>query len=61
MCPIAAPYWLDKPTNLILAPDEGGRLVCRANGKPKPTIQWFVDGEPLEGMEDLGDGGCLHY
>uniref|UniRef100_A0A3B3H967 Neural cell adhesion molecule L1 n=1 Tax=Oryzias latipes TaxID=8090 RepID=A0A3B3H967_ORYLA len=53
----AAPYWLDKPTNLILAPDEGGRLVCRANGKPKPTIQWFVDGEPLEvrHREMLGD------
>uniref|UniRef100_A0A8C8E401 Neural cell adhesion molecule L1 n=1 Tax=Oryzias sinensis TaxID=183150 RepID=A0A8C8E401_9TELE len=49
----AAPYWLDKPTNLILAPDEGGRLVCRANGKPKPTIQWFVDGEPLEGSNSV--------
>uniref|UniRef100_A0A8C9QZ72 Neural cell adhesion molecule L1 n=1 Tax=Scleropages formosus TaxID=113540 RepID=A0A8C9QZ72_SCLFO len=27
----AAPYWLEKPQNLILAPDENGRLVCRAN------------------------------
>lgn len=53
LCPTAAPYWLDKPTNLILAPDEHGRLVCRANGKPKPTIQWFVDGEPLEGMVEF--------
>uniref|UniRef100_A0A3B3B4H5 Neural cell adhesion molecule L1 n=1 Tax=Oryzias melastigma TaxID=30732 RepID=A0A3B3B4H5_ORYME len=51
----AAPYWLDKPTNLILAPDEHGRLVCRANGKPKPTIQWFVDGEPLEAKISEGD------
>ncbi|XP_029990784.1 neurofascin homolog (chicken) a isoform X7 [Sphaeramia orbicularis] len=44
----AAPYWLDKPTNLVLAPDENGRLVCRANGNPKPTIQWLINGQPLE-------------
>uniref|UniRef100_A0A667Y8S2 Neurofascin homolog (chicken) a n=1 Tax=Myripristis murdjan TaxID=586833 RepID=A0A667Y8S2_9TELE len=44
----AAPYWLDKPTNLVLAPDENGRLVCRANGNPKPQIQWLMNGEPIE-------------
>ncbi|MGH0166123.1 UNVERIFIED_CONTAM: hypothetical protein FKN15_050163, partial [Acipenser sinensis] len=44
----AAPYWLNKPTNLILAPEEDGRLVCRANGNPKPTIQWLVNGEAIE-------------
>uniref|UniRef100_A0A8C6SHL0 Neurofascin homolog (chicken) a n=1 Tax=Neogobius melanostomus TaxID=47308 RepID=A0A8C6SHL0_9GOBI len=57
----AAPYWLDKPTNLVLAPDENGRLVCRANGNPKPTIQWLVNGQPLNsslpshGRQLLGD------
>ncbi|XP_015995946.2 neurofascin isoform X13 [Rousettus aegyptiacus] len=44
----AAPYWLDEPQNLILAPGEDGRLVCRANGNPKPTVQWMVNGEPLQ-------------
>uniref|UniRef100_A0A8C5N7J9 Neurofascin-like n=1 Tax=Gouania willdenowi TaxID=441366 RepID=A0A8C5N7J9_GOUWI len=44
----AAPYWLDKPSDLVLAPDENGRLVCRANGNPKPSIQWLVNGLPLE-------------
>ncbi|XP_019402131.1 PREDICTED: neurofascin isoform X16 [Crocodylus porosus] len=44
----AAPYWLDEPQNLILAPGEDGRLVCRANGNPKPTIQWLMNGEPIE-------------
>ncbi|XP_054322815.1 neurofascin isoform X1 [Pongo pygmaeus] len=44
----AAPYWLDEPKNLILAPGEDGRLVCRANGNPKPTVQWLVNGEPLQ-------------
>ncbi|NXX05720.1 NFASC protein, partial [Larus smithsonianus] len=44
----AAPYWLDEPQNLILAPGEDGRLVCRANGNPKPAIPWLVNGEPIE-------------
>ncbi|XP_039550687.1 neurofascin homolog (chicken) a isoform X11 [Pimephales promelas] len=62
----AAPYWLDKPTNLVLAPDENGRLVCRANGNPKPTIQWLVNGEPIESslpnlnQEVLGDTIMFH-
>ncbi|XP_075709890.1 neurofascin isoform X20 [Rhinoderma darwinii] len=43
----AAPFWLDKPKDLILAPAENGRLVCRANGNPKPTIQWMMNGEPI--------------
>uniref|UniRef100_A0A3B3Y3L8 Neurofascin homolog (chicken) a n=1 Tax=Poecilia mexicana TaxID=48701 RepID=A0A3B3Y3L8_9TELE len=57
----AAPYWLDKPTNLVLAPEENGRLVCRANGNPKPNIQWLMNGEPLNktptsaNREVLGD------
>ncbi|XP_049588996.1 neurofascin homolog (chicken) a isoform X16 [Syngnathus scovelli] len=43
----AAPYWLDKPTNLVLAPEANGRLVCRANGNPKPSIRWLVNGIPI--------------
>ncbi|XP_032898721.1 neurofascin isoform X4 [Amblyraja radiata] len=44
----AAPYWLNEPQNLVLAPGEYGRLMCRANGNPKPNIQWLVNGEPVE-------------
>lgn len=44
----AAPFWLDKPTNLVLAPEENGRLVCRADGVPRPTVSWFINGEPIE-------------
>ncbi|XP_065097430.1 neurofascin homolog (chicken) a isoform X19 [Paramisgurnus dabryanus] len=47
----AAPYWLDKPTNLVLAPEENGRLVCRANGNPKPSIQWLMNGGPIESSQ----------
>ncbi|XP_055724855.1 neurofascin-like isoform X7 [Salvelinus fontinalis] len=49
----ASPYWLDKPVNLVLAPDENSRLVCRANGNPKPLIQWLVNGEPMESDSSL--------
>lgn len=51
MSPTAAPYWLDKPTNLVLAPEENGRLVCRANGNPKPNIQWMVNGQQVESTD----------
>uniref|UniRef100_A0A4W3JFN3 Neural cell adhesion molecule L1 n=1 Tax=Callorhinchus milii TaxID=7868 RepID=A0A4W3JFN3_CALMI len=44
----AAPYWLDQPENLVLSPGEYGSLVCRANGNPKPNIQWLVNGELIE-------------
>ncbi|KAF3689395.1 Neurofascin Precursor [Channa argus] len=44
----AAPFWLDKPTDLVLSPDENGRLVCRANGNPKPNIQWMINGLPID-------------
>ncbi|XP_052425645.1 neurofascin-like isoform X14 [Carassius gibelio] len=62
----AAPYWLDKPTNLVLAPEENGRLVCRARGNPKPTIQWLMNGEPIESSlpnpnrQVLGDTILFH-
>uniref|UniRef100_A0A8C2EH95 Neural cell adhesion molecule L1 n=1 Tax=Cyprinus carpio TaxID=7962 RepID=A0A8C2EH95_CYPCA len=62
----AAPYWLDKPTNLVLAPDENGRLVCRARGNPKPTIEWLMNGEPIESLlpnpnrQVLGDTILFH-
>ncbi|TST85784.1 Neurofascin [Bagarius yarrelli] len=44
----AAPFWLHKPSNLVLAPNENGQLQCLASGKPKPSIQWLVNGEPIE-------------
>uniref|UniRef100_A0A6Q2X7D5 Neural cell adhesion molecule L1 n=1 Tax=Esox lucius TaxID=8010 RepID=A0A6Q2X7D5_ESOLU len=44
----AAPFWLEKPSNLVLAPDENARLVCRSDGVPQPSIQWFINGETIE-------------
>ncbi|KFQ03712.1 Neurofascin, partial [Leptosomus discolor] len=53
----AAPYWLDEPQNLILAPGEDGRLVCRANGNPKPAIHalCFEASPPNPSREVSGD------
>ncbi|XP_076022370.1 neurofascin [Genypterus blacodes] len=44
----AAPFWVEKPTDLVLAPEENGRLVCLSDGIPRPTINWLINGEPLE-------------
>ncbi|XP_036374061.1 neuronal cell adhesion molecule a isoform X3 [Megalops cyprinoides] len=44
----AAPYWIRSPRNLILAPKERGELSCKANGDPKPTITWSMNGIPIE-------------
>ncbi|XP_078098195.1 neurofascin homolog (chicken) a [Mustelus asterias] len=44
----ASPYWLNEPQNLVLAPGEYGRLMCQANGNPKPDVRWLVNGEPIE-------------
>ncbi|XP_039901247.1 neurofascin homolog (chicken) a isoform X14 [Simochromis diagramma] len=62
----AAPYWLHKPSDQVLAPEENGRLVCRANGNPKPRIEWLVNGQPIESSptnpnrQVLGDTIMFH-
>ncbi|KAM9313222.1 neuronal cell adhesion molecule [Gastrophryne carolinensis] len=44
----AAPYWITKPRNLVLSPEEDGTLVCRANGNPPPKITWLINGVAVE-------------
>ncbi|XP_055789317.1 neuronal cell adhesion molecule-like isoform X16 [Salvelinus fontinalis] len=44
----AAPYWITTPRNLVLAPREKGQIICRASGTPKPTINWAMNGIPIE-------------
>uniref|UniRef100_A0A452UGQ4 Neuronal cell adhesion molecule n=1 Tax=Ursus maritimus TaxID=29073 RepID=A0A452UGQ4_URSMA len=44
----ASPYWIMAPQNLVLSPGEDGRLICRANGNPKPRISWLSNGVPIE-------------
>ncbi|XP_038164798.1 neuronal cell adhesion molecule-like isoform X4 [Cyprinodon tularosa] len=45
----ATPYWISgPPKNLVLAPGENGVLTCRANGIPKPSILWSINGDLIE-------------
>ncbi|XP_062870965.1 neurofascin [Trichomycterus rosablanca] len=44
----SAPFWLEKPQSLILSRDDSGQMECRADGIPRPQIQWLVNGEPIE-------------
>ncbi|XP_037624294.1 neuronal cell adhesion molecule-like isoform X4 [Sebastes umbrosus] len=45
----AAPYWITgAPRNLVLAPGENGVLTCRASGTPKPSVNWAMNGIPIE-------------
>uniref|UniRef100_A0A8C7KMY0 Neurofascin n=1 Tax=Oncorhynchus kisutch TaxID=8019 RepID=A0A8C7KMY0_ONCKI len=48
----AAPFWLEKPGNLVLAPEENARLVCRSDGIPRPSIRWFINGDSIEGKHN---------
>ncbi|XP_076863319.1 neuronal cell adhesion molecule isoform X6 [Brachyhypopomus gauderio] len=48
----AAPYWIRAPQNLVLAPLESGGLTCRAGGNPKPTVAWFINGDPIDNFPE---------
>lgn len=48
----AVPFWLEKPESLVLSRDDSGSIVCRADGIPRPQIQWMVNGEPINGEKD---------
>lgn len=56
----AAPFWLEKPTNLVMAPEENGRMVCRSDGAPRPTVTWLVNGEPIESKLDHRNNICAN-
>ncbi|RXN11274.1 neurofascin-like isoform X1 [Labeo rohita] len=43
----SVPFWVEKPESLVLSRDDGGSIVCRADGIPRPQIQWLVNGEPI--------------
>ncbi|XP_054859425.1 neural cell adhesion molecule L1 [Eublepharis macularius] len=47
----AAPYWTKKPVSHIYGPGENVRLPCEAYGKPKPEMEWRINGIPLKNLE----------
>ncbi|MBN3278980.1 L1CAM protein, partial [Polyodon spathula] len=43
----AAPYWVRQPESGVYGPGETVRLDCDVAGKPKPSVVWKINGEPL--------------
>uniref|UniRef100_A0A3B4FBZ0 Neural cell adhesion molecule L1.1-like n=1 Tax=Pundamilia nyererei TaxID=303518 RepID=A0A3B4FBZ0_9CICH len=43
----AAPYWMKEPQNLMYTPGETVRLDCQADGIPRPSITWRINGQLL--------------
>uniref|UniRef100_A0A8C2KQP9 Neurofascin n=1 Tax=Cyprinus carpio TaxID=7962 RepID=A0A8C2KQP9_CYPCA len=46
----SVPFWVEKPESLVLSRDDGGSIVCSADGIPRPQIQWLVNGEPISAL-----------
>lgn len=53
-----APEIVESPPGLLVA-EKGTRvrLPCVANGRPRPLVAWYSDGEPVIGQ--LEDGSLL--
>ncbi|XP_049632770.1 neural cell adhesion molecule L1-like protein isoform X2 [Suncus etruscus] len=42
------PRWTKKPQSGVYSRGSSGILLCEAEGEPKPTITWKVNGAPIE-------------
>ncbi|XP_061904281.1 roundabout homolog 1 [Entelurus aequoreus] len=50
----APPHIVHHPSDLVVKFGKPATFSCRADGNPKPTIEWLHDGQPLE--ITTGDG-----
>ncbi|XP_030589702.1 neural cell adhesion molecule L1.1-like isoform X2 [Archocentrus centrarchus] len=59
----AAPYWVKEPQDLMYTPGETVRLDCQAEGIPKPTITWRINGQLFTEVDEeprrIVTGGTL--
>lgn len=47
------PHIVHHPSDVVVKVGNPATLSCRVDGKPKPTIEWLHNGQPLEtGKED---------
>ena len=45
---VAVPEFLEEPENKVMGVEEDVAFKCRAGGRPKPDIQWSINGVPAE-------------
>ncbi|KAM3618414.1 uncharacterized protein V6R79_020150 [Siganus canaliculatus] len=48
----AAPYWVKEPASLLYSPGETVKLDCQAEGVPKPSISWSINGQAVTEVDD---------
>lgn len=59
----SAPYWIRAPNNTNAAQDESVQFECLAEGKPKPNLEWLLNGQPLTSQKRSSlriDGNTLY-
>ncbi|XP_076447562.1 neuroglian-like isoform X2 [Babylonia areolata] len=42
------PRWKKRPRDMKVGVEDDVTVVCRASGTPKPKVQWYINGLPLE-------------
>lgn len=47
-CSAEPPRWTKRPQSGVYSTGSSGILLCEAEGEPEPTIQWRVNGAPIE-------------
>lgn len=47
----SAPYWIRSPHNANAAQDENVQFECLAEGKPKPNLEWLLNGQPIDAQK----------
>jgi hypothetical protein len=49
-CFTAKPEWKAQPRKVDVGVEETAIFECKADGIPKPDIQWFINGAPVDGI-----------
>ncbi len=45
----AGPTFVKKPENEVRAEEEDVTFTCKAGGKPRPRLEWSINGVPVTG------------